>query len=71
MAYHEHFQVSLGVLKDRLYNAQFPSHITSASAPPPFPFQRIDVQAEPVPQMPPTQAETQVRKDLSYNPITD
>lgn len=52
-------QVSLGVLKDRLYNSQFPSHITSASAPPPFPFQRIDVQAEPLPQMLQTQAQTQ------------
>ena len=71
MASHVRFQVSLGVLKDRLYNSQFPSHITSASAPPPFPFQRIDVQAEPLPQMLQTQAQTQVRKDLSSNPITD
>lgn len=54
-------QASLGVLKDRLYNAQFPSHVTSASAPPPFPFQRIDVQAEPLPQAQ-AQAQTQVSK---------
>jgi len=52
-------QASLGVLKDRLYNAQFPSHVASATAPPPFPFQRIDVQAEPLPQ---AQTQTQVRK---------
>lgn len=56
-------QASLGVLKDRLYNAQFPSHVTSASAPPPFPFQRIDVQAEPLPQAQAhAQAQTQVSK---------
>ena len=53
------WQISLGVLKDRLYNAQFPSHVASASAPPPFPFQRIDVQAEPLPQ---AQIQTQVSK---------
>jgi len=56
-------QASLGVLKDRLYNAQFPSHVTSASAPPPFPFQRIDVQAEPLPQAQ-AQAQTQVSKQM-------
>lgn len=44
-------QGSLGVLKDRLFNAQFPSHISASTAPPPFPFQRIDVQAEPLPQV--------------------
>lgn len=44
-------QASLSILKDRLYNAQFPSHVASATAPPPFPFQRIDVQAEPLPQV--------------------
>ena len=45
------FQASLGVLKDRLYTAQCPSHLATATAPPPFPFQRIDVQAEPLPQV--------------------
>ena len=49
-------QGSLGVLKDRLFNAQFPGHISAASARPPFPFQRIDVQAEPIVQ---TQTQTQ------------
>ncbi|KAK2573081.1 Protein transport protein Sec31A [Acropora cervicornis] len=51
-------QGSLGVLKDRLFNAQFPSHISAASARPPFPFQRIDVQAEPIAQ---TQTQTQTK----------
>ena len=51
------FQASLGVLKDRLFTAQYPSHLATATAPPPFPFQRIDVQAEPLPQV---QTQTQV-----------
>ncbi|XP_078359969.1 protein transport protein Sec31A-like isoform X1 [Oculina patagonica] len=56
-------QASLGVLKDRLYTAQFPSHLASATAPPPFPFQRIDVQAEPLPQV---QAQTQFQQQPGY-----
>ena len=56
-------QGGLGVLKDRLFNAQFPSHISSASAPPPFPFQRIDVQAEPLPQVQ-TQTQPQVSSTI-------
>lgn len=58
-------QGNLGVLKDRLFNAQFPSHMSTASAPPPFPFQRIDVQAEPVPQLQ-TQSQPQFQQQPSY-----
>lgn len=55
-------QGSLGVLKDRLFNAQFPGHISAASARPPFPFQRIDVQAEPIAQ---TQTQSQNQPQVS------
>ena len=48
------------VLKDRLFNAQYPSQLTTATAPPPFPFQRVDVKAEPLPQV---QTQTQVCKN--------
>lgn len=56
-------QASLGVLKDRLYTAQYPSHLATATAPPPFPFQRIDVQAEPLPQV---QNQAQFQQQQSY-----
>ena len=43
-------QASLGVLKDRLFHAQHPSHLTASTAPPPFPFPRFDVLAQPAAQ---------------------
>lgn len=57
-------QANLGVLKDRLYTAQYPSHLATATAPPPFPFQRIDVQAEPLPQV---QNHAQFQQQQSYS----
>ncbi|XP_015780784.1 PREDICTED: protein transport protein Sec31A-like [Acropora digitifera] len=57
---------SLGVLKDRLFNAQFPGHISAASARPPFPFQRIDVQAEPIAQ---TQTQSQNQPQFQQPPL--
>jgi len=59
---------SLGVLKDRLFNAQFPSHISAASARPPFPFQRIDVQAEPIAQTQ-TQTKSQNQPQFQQPPL--
>ena len=37
----------MAILRDRLYNAQYPSHGTSSITPPTFPFPRVDVKAAP------------------------
>jgi hypothetical protein len=43
-------QDDVAVLRDRLYYAQYPSHVTSSITPPTFPFPRVDVKAAPAVQ---------------------
>lgn len=46
-------QKSVAILRDRLYYAQYPSHVTSSVTPPTFPFTRVDVKGEPALQLKP------------------
>ncbi|XP_031552702.1 protein transport protein Sec31A-like [Actinia tenebrosa] len=55
-------QSSLAVLKDRVFHSQNPSHLTTSSAPPAFPFQRMNVLAEPAPQQQTMQQQQQQPK---------
>ncbi|XP_028397312.1 protein transport protein Sec31A-like [Dendronephthya gigantea] len=53
-------QEDVAILRDRLYHAQYPSHVTSSIKPPSFPFPRVDVKAAPAvqPEQQPTQAQS-------------
>ena len=57
------YQEDVAVLRDRLYNAQYPSHANSSIKPPTFPFPRVDVKAAPAEQ-------PEVRKYMTKEPCS-
>ncbi|CAB4015041.1 Hypothetical predicted protein [Paramuricea clavata] len=60
-------QEDVSVLRDRLYYAQYPSHVTSSITPPSFPFPRVDVKAAP--EVQPQQQASQAQQSFAPSQV--